>query len=122
MNGIAATCHDIDAASEFIGSSFDDPNRKPDEGMRYDAGFTVEPGVRPPPGLALGTVAGGRYAVFRYRGTYRYIWQAVDQVFRGWVAQNSDKLRAAPLLEIYLNDPRETPEAELLTDLCVPIH
>ncbi|HEX7928407.1 MAG TPA: GyrI-like domain-containing protein [bacterium] len=45
----------------------------------------------------------------------------MDQIFQGWGAQNSDKLRTAPLLEVYLNDPRETPEADLLTDLCIPV-
>ncbi|HEX7928562.1 MAG TPA: AraC family transcriptional regulator [bacterium] len=121
MNPIAAASGAPDPESEFIGSSFDDPKRKPDAGMRYDAGFTVKPGVRPPAGLTLGKVAGGRYAVFRYRGSYRYIWHAVDQIFQGWGAEHSDTLRAAPLLEVYLNDPRETPEADLLTDLCIPV-
>lgn len=106
--------------AEYIGASFNDSHSPGDGVMRYDAGVVV-PGTKPPPGLALGTVAGGRYAVFRYRGSYRHIWNAMDQIFRGWAARNSDTLRNAPLLEIYLNDPRTTPEKDLLTDLCVPV-
>ncbi len=106
---------------EFIGASYDSPERGEEEAQRYDAGFTPLPGMQPLSGLTRGTVPGGRYAVFRYRGSYRHIWQAVDQIFRGWVAQGNVQLRPAPLLEVYLNDPRETAEADLLTDLCVPV-
>lgn len=74
-----------------------------------------------PPGLTGGTLPGGHYAVFRYRGAYSGIGRAFDTLFRGWVVDSGATFRSAPCLEIYLNDPRTVPAAELLTELCIPV-
>jgi AraC family transcriptional regulator len=89
--------------------------------MRYDAGVTVDADVRCPAGLQRGVLAGGRYAVFRYRGPYGDIGHAFDVVYTRWLARADVRVRPAPCLEIYVNGGQGLPESELLTDLCVPV-
>jgi hypothetical protein len=54
-------------------------------------------------------------------GSYSRLGQAFEQVFRGWVVTSRVKLREAPCLEVYLNDPKTTCEEDLLTEFWVPI-
>jgi AraC family transcriptional regulator len=109
------------AGHDAIGAAHDDPGRVAADAMRYDAGITVDPDFRCPPGLQRGVLAGGRYAVFRYRGPYRDIGHAFDAVWARWVAGAHVTLRPAPCLEIYVNGGERVPDAERLTDLCVPV-
>ena len=115
----SASC--VTADSEFVGVCHDDSRAVSESALRYDAGVTVTGATPAPPGTELGRLPGGRYAVFRYRGSYGRIGQAFEQVFRGWVVKSGVKLREAPCLEVYLNDPKTTREEELLTELWLPI-
>ena len=38
-----------------------------------------------------------------------------------WLRKSGRDVRDAPVLEIYLNDPRELPPTELLTEICLPL-
>jgi AraC family transcriptional regulator len=106
---------------DAVGAAYDDPGRVAAESMRYEAGVTVDADVRCPAGLQRGVLAGGRYAVFCYRGPYRDIGHAFDVVWTRWVARADVSVRPAPCLEIYVNGGQGLPEPELLTDLCVPV-
>lgn len=89
----------VAADSEFVGVCHDDSETVPESALRYDAGVTVTEGIPALPGTELGTLRGGRYAVFRYRGSYSRLGQAFEQVFGGWVVTSGVKLREAPCLE-----------------------
>lgn len=106
---------------DAIGAAYDDPGTVAADVMRYEAGITVDAGVPCPPGLQQGVLAGGRYAVFRYRGPYRDIGVAFDAVWARWVAHANVTVRPAPCLEIYVDGGQRLPESERLTDLCVPV-
>jgi len=43
------------------------------------------------------------------------------RLFGRWLPASGEEVDDRPCLEIYLNDPTEVPEAELLTDLGVPL-
>lgn len=103
-----------------IGAAHDDSGPIRERMHRYEAGIAVPAATPVPPGLTAGTLPGGRYAVFRYRGSYEHIGRAFDTLVRGWLVASGATLRPAPCLEIYLDGPR-VPERERRTDLCLPV-
>ena len=103
-----------------IAAAHDEPTRTAPEARRYDAGMIVARDTPVPPGASVAIWPGGTYAVFEYRGAYRYIAAAFAATFANWVAIARPRLRDAAYLEIYRSPP-STPEAELLTELWLPI-
>lgn len=107
-----------------IGIGWDDPQQTPAADLRYDAcvelhaRLSVDPGAE----ISIQTLPGGRYAVATHKGPYHLIGEAIREI-------RDEKLPeigaipdlARPCLEIYLNNPEEVAEADLLTDLCVPV-
>ena len=71
-------------------------------------------------GEVYGTeLAGGPAAVTVHRGPYAEIGPAYHTV-SGWIAGHGHELAGGPR-EVYLNDPREVAEADLLTEVQWPI-
>ena len=108
------------ARCERIGASHDDPRNVASEALRYDAAVVVEPHTVALPGTSAALWRGGAFAAFEYRGPYRFIADAFDVMFRGWVVRAGARLRPAPCLEIY-HDPSDVPDDERLTELWIPI-
>jgi AraC family transcriptional regulator len=107
-----------------IGIPYDDPATVPADRIRYDACFALD--GAPDPALADDEVrwheiAGGRYAIYRHVGPYNLIGQAFNRLYGLWLPKSGVALRAAPPLEIYLNDPGQTPADQLVTELALPI-
>jgi DNA gyrase inhibitor GyrI len=106
---------------EFLGVSGVDKNRAGEDAMIYQAGVSLasEP-EKPPAGLQHRVIPSGKYARFVLNGPYTQIWQAFDQVFKT-LAEKKVELRPEFCIENYLNDPRATPEDQLLTEILVPV-
>lgn len=86
----------------------------------YRAGFALEaPPTELPAGLAYELFPGGKYLKFVLAGPYSLLPQASGRVFEK-VAEMGIPLREDFYIENYLNDPRTTPEAELITEIMVP--
>jgi effector-binding domain-containing protein len=98
----------------------------------YMSLFRVGPGVyragvalaAPPEGLPgeLGYehFQGGKYARFTLTGPYSNLPEACGRVF-DMVAARRMAMRDDYAIENYLNDPRTTPEAELITQILIPV-
>ena len=87
----------------------------------YRAGVTV--GAKPaslPAGLVHERLEGGRYARFVLKGSYANLPEASGQAF-GTVESSGIRLRDDFCIENYLNDPRSTPESELVTEILFPV-
>jgi len=106
---------------EFLGVSGIDKSRAGEDAMIYQAGVSMatEPG-KLPGGLQHRAIPSGRYARFVLTGPYAQIWPAFDRVFKT-LAEKKVELRPEFCIENYLNDPRVTPEDELLTEILVPV-
>ena len=72
-------------------------------------------------GLPAVRIAGGPYAVLRYRGPYATMHGAYRWLYGDWLVRSGREAADAPVLEEYLNDPRSTPPPDLLTDICLPL-
>jgi AraC family transcriptional regulator len=106
---------------EFLGVSGIDKSRPGEDAMIYQAGVALahEPDALPA-SLQLRAIKSGRYARFLLTGPYSQIWPAFDRIFKA-LAEKKVTLHPEFCIENYLNDPRNTPEDQLQTELLVPI-
>ena len=64
-------------------------------------------------------LAGGTMAKIVHKGPYEASTPTYEKLF-AWIGENRKRI-VGPIREVYLNDPRETPPEELLTEIYVPI-
>jgi len=62
---------------------------------------------------------GGKMAKTTHQGPYEEC-KATYEKLLAWIGQNQHRI-AGPIREIYLNDPREVPPEEILTEIHAPI-
>ena len=103
----------------MLGLYFDDPSAVAEEQLRSQAGAIVQAPL--PAGTPFTTTRAGAYAVLRHRGPYPDMRGTYRWLFGTWLPQSGREAADAPVLEEYLNSPRDTPPGELLTDLYVPL-
>jgi effector-binding domain-containing protein len=72
-----------------------------------------------PEGLAYTKFKGGKYGRFVLTGPYSDLAEACGRVFQ-IVSENKIQLRDDYCIENYVNDPRTTPEQQLITEILVP--
>jgi AraC family transcriptional regulator len=112
----------LDRATLVMGLSYDNPETTSPNELRYDVCFTVPTAVENlPEGIRLDTVPGGRYAVHTLHGSYGGMHAAFQRMLGRWLPASGEEIDDRPCIEIYLNDPGEVPEAELRTELCIPL-
>jgi DNA gyrase inhibitor GyrI len=86
----------------------------------YRAGVsTAAPPSNLPEGLQYTKFKGGKYSRFLLTGPYTDLPAASGRVFQ-IVAETKIQLRDDFCIENYLNDPRFTPEPQLLTEILIP--
>jgi AraC family transcriptional regulator len=66
-------------------------------------------------------ISGGKYAVFRYKGPYDFLWDLYDSIFKVWILNTDYKLRDAPILEKYITYSYMIKPENLLTEIFIPI-
>ena len=100
---------------------FDDPFAVDEERLRSRACVVdAEPCVLEPP-LRSTEIRGGRYAVLRHQGPYATMRAAYQWLYGTWLPRSGEEAADAPIFEEYLNSPRDTAPADLLTDICLPL-
>jgi effector-binding domain-containing protein len=66
------------------------------------------------------TLPGGKMAKIVYKGPFDQISPTYEKLF-AWIGENG-KIIVGPTREVYLNDPREVPPEELMTEIYAPIN
>ena len=108
--------------SDTFGIVYNNPDTTAPEDFRFDiCGSVTKTVPANPQGVANKTIPGGRCAVVRHRGSHDRIGEAVYYLYRDWLPSSGEELRDFPLFFHYLNLMPETPEHELLTDVCLPL-
>jgi AraC-like DNA-binding protein/DNA gyrase inhibitor GyrI len=114
----------VDHASvlAYLGLSGIDKTKVGEQAMIYAAGVALCSAAQqePPQGLSYREVPAGNYARFVLTGPYPQIWPAFNQIFKS-LADSNIELRPEFCIEDYRNNPKITPEAELLTELLIPV-
>lgn len=108
-------------AIEFLGVFFDDPGSVPEEDLRSLAAIAVRDDLAMPAGFEQARLAAGRFAVLHHKGPYEGLPAAWGWLMETWLPASGLKPRPDSGCEIYRNAPGEVPEAELLTDICLPV-
>ncbi len=87
----------------------------------YEACWALPPGLPLPDGLIETEAPGGWYAVAVHAGAYDRLPETVERILAEWLPHGGFRRGEGPIIERYLNDPRETPEADLRTEVCIPV-
>jgi AraC family transcriptional regulator len=109
--------------AEAIGICHDDPQVTDEANIRYDASLAwakKEVEILADYGFETKIIAGGKYAKVLYEGGYKDAEKAWYGLY-AWIEENGYSFRDEPAFEKYLNMPEEVDEAELLTEIYVPI-
>ena len=106
---------------ESICISYDDPKITEGSLQRSDVCLAIHKPATPQEEVSCKTLAGGKYAVFFYQGSYENLSQVYDIAVR-WVIDHQYTLREEPFFEKYLNDARRTPKEKLKTEIYIPIN
>jgi len=106
---------------ESICISYDDPKITEGSLQRSDVCLAIHKSATPQEEVSCKTLAGGKYAVFFYQGSYENLSQVYDTAVR-WVIDHQYTLREEPFFEKYLNDAHRTPKEKLKTEIYIPIN
>ena len=105
---------------ESICVSYDDPKITEASLQCSEICLSIHKPAHPEGEVSCKTLAGGKYAVFFYQGSYTHLSAVYDAAMR-WVIDSEYEIREEPTFEKYLNDSRRTPEEKLKTEVYIPI-
>lgn len=119
---------DVGQVRAILGLAFDDVDADLAD-VRFDAALLLADAV---PALSATSgslpapahwqqVAEQQYLVLRHLGSYQLLPAAIDYLYARALSEPGCQLADAPCLHHYLDDPEQTPEAQLRTDIYLPI-
>jgi AraC family transcriptional regulator len=109
------------AGMRWLAVYHDDPFAVPEAQLSSRAGLTLADGAQPQAPLVEFALGGMRCAVLRHRGPYASMRAAYQWLFGRWLVQSGEATADMPVFEEYLNNPRDTAPADLLTDIFLPL-
>jgi AraC family transcriptional regulator len=112
-----------ESKARMIGVYFDDPAAVAEDELRSLACaelFTPED-VKFEAPVSRFEVAGGEFAVLTHVGPYAQLCFAYQWLYGEWLPGSGCETGEAPVFEVYLNNPRETVAAELVTEIWLPL-
>ncbi len=107
--------------NQAFGLSHDDPEVTDAGKLRYDACIIANDDTQPEGEVGVQTVPGGTYAQFRHTGSYNGLSTTYAAFFDQWLPDSGYEVGKIPSIEQYLNDPRNTPEDQLETDIFISL-
>jgi AraC family transcriptional regulator len=109
-------------SSKTFGIAYDDPAQTEPEAFRFDICGSISDGIpENPQGVKNSIIPGGRCAVLRHLGSHDRIDEGAYYLYREWLPESGEELRDFPLFFHYLNLIPETAEADLVTDIYLPL-
>lgn len=99
---------------------YDNPAEVAAADLRSFAG-AVFSGDAVPEGMEERHLDSGKVAVLTYKGPYSGISAAYQSLYGNWLPASGEEPADTPCYELYLNNPREVPPEELVTEICLPL-
>ena len=115
------TTNSAGIGTRMIGIYYDDPGAVPEDKLRARAGVVMDQICPIGPPLERTKIQGGTHAILRHKGPYADMDAAYQWLYGEWLLQSGREAADAPIFEEYLNNPRDTPPTELLTDIFLPL-
>ena len=124
LNGCAASRQLFRPETRWIGIYHDDAMTVEEDQLRSRACISApadmpEQALQAP--LSLTELRAGKYAVLTYRGPYSDMQPVYRWFFGVWLPASGEEIDDAPPFEEYLNNPRDTAPADLLTNIYMPL-
>ena len=107
--------------AQTIGVYFSDPDCVPEQHLRSFAGVVVASDAATPDELENYITSAGKYAVLTHHGPYALLAQGYHWLYSNWLPASDKVVRDEPCCEVYLNNPVDTAQQDLRTDICLPI-
>jgi AraC family transcriptional regulator len=116
-------------ATRSIGIYYSDTHAAPPAEWQSDACISVsdavtqslEAGASEAGAPRIIDLAGGRHAVLRHQGPYAELHKAYSWLFGAWLPKSGEEPADRPCFEEYLNNPRDLPPQEWLTEISLPL-
>lgn len=121
LYGTLGARQQLHPAMRMIGIYYDDPGCITEENLRSRACVVTESTTEVAPPLVPATLAAGDYAVLRHQGPYADMRAAYQWLYGVWLPASGREPANAPVFEEYLNNPRDTAPADLVTDIYLPL-
>lgn len=106
---------------EYLTYYFGDPDVIGFENCMSDFCLVTKKKVAESGRIASKIVAGGKYAVFRFKGPYERLWDVYRAIYGEWLINSNVELRDEPAFEKYLNYSDHIKPENLLTEIYLPI-
>ncbi len=107
--------------TRWLAVYLDDPATLPEGQLRSRAGLSLPSGTSAQPPLITFELGGSVCAVLRHQGPYASMRAAYQWLYGHWLVRCGREAADSPVFEEYLNNPRDTAPADLLTDICLPL-
>lgn len=109
----------VDPRARSLGVYFDDPAAVATDALRSKACCELfDPdAVKLEAPVSRFEIAGGEFAVLTHVGPYAQLCFAYQWLYGEWLPTSGRETGDAPVFEVYMNDPRETAPAELVTEI-----
>ncbi len=121
LMGFAASKRMFGTMARPLAIVHDDPDVTSPDKLRYDVCLVVGENFRPEGQIGVQEIAGGDYAVGLHKGPYDQLGKTYAAVLGQWLPAHDRTPALKPCLEVYLNNPQDTPPADLLTEVHVPL-
>jgi len=116
-----AARNQFDTGMRSVGIYYDDPSLVAEQALRSRACVVVDDRVVAEAPLQEDRIVGGRCAVLRHQGPYADMRSAYQWLYGQWLVAAGEEVGDTPVFEEYLNNPRDTAPADLLTDIYLPL-
>jgi AraC family transcriptional regulator len=104
-----------------LGILHDNPDLTDEEKIRFDACVILNKTIQPKGEIGYKKIEGGKFAVFRYQGTYENFYTVYDYIYNFCLFEKDWELADKPALEWYIKPPPFYRPENYVTDFCVPI-
>ena len=105
--------------TKVLGICHDDPDVTPAEKRRLDCCVTVDESFTSAGEVDEQNVCGGEYVMLTHHGSFEGLADSYRWLYGEWLATSGRLFDNRPPMEIYVNNRNDTPEQDLVTEICV---
>lgn len=105
---------------ECFGIAYNDPGITENNKCQYDCCVTITKDIKPEGEIGVKNIEGGRYAVFKFKGSLDKVGSVYNAIFKTWLPESNCELRDAPCFEKYVKFSKTNPDKNKI-EVCIPI-
>jgi AraC family transcriptional regulator len=111
----------VERIAGVYGVPYSDHRDTPPDDFVFDSALAFDAPAEPGQELFALELGGGRWARLRHVGNYDGMDALTERLLAEWLPDSGHELRDAPLFHHYLDDPEQTPESMLRSDVYLPL-